>query len=363
MKLDEGLSYEKLSLDITPLIDIVFLLVLFFAVSTSFISGEDLEALKANLTSITGDKEALDADLDAANQRIRDLDFNIISLRQLSDSQALQLQALQGRITDQSSRNRQLQGRIEQADSELDEAKSRFDQIYTKFIDERTLRGEQEKLLFRLEDLLAEKNRESLDLEIVLAAANRTSEELDADLASARSEAQDLKTELDKFKKIAQLDRDQVERLLRAQQNLQSDLDSYLKNNQLGIKREKQRIILQLSDKILFDSGSPELKAEGAELLREVGTAIKTRLGDLQIQIGGHTDNIPVSGKNSLWPSNWALSAARAVNVVLLLEDDVGIDPDLLSAVGYGEHHPIADNGTAEGRARNRRIEMVLVPR
>ena len=353
MKLDEGLSYEKLSLDITPLIDIVFLLVLFFAVSTSFISGEDLDALKANLASLGDDKSTLQNELTTVNRRVAELDLSIVSLQQLRDSHDLQMQALQAKVADKASRNLQLQERMTQAGSDLSEARTRFDQTYTQLIDERSVRSEKEKLVFQLEDLLAEKKQESLELELDLAAANRSGAKLDADLGTARAEARQLGTELEKYRKIADLDREQVERVLRAQQNLQSDLGTYLESRQLGIKREKQRITLQLSDKILFDSGSPVLKDEGAELLKGVGEAIKTRLSNLRIQIGGHTDNIPISGKSGQWPSNWALSAARAVNVVRLLEDEVGIAPDLLSAVGYGEHRPIADNATAEGRSRN----------
>lgn len=363
MKLDEGLTYEKLSLDITPLIDIVFLLVLFFAVSTSFISGEDLEALKANLLSLSSDKGALETDLAGANARLKELDLNVLTLEQLRDTQAVQLRSLEVRIADEAAKRQQLEARVAATGSELEEARSRLDQADSRLIEERTLRSRQENRVFELEDLLAERERQALDLELNLSAANSTAGKLEADLASARSRSDELDAELTRYKKIAELDREQVERVLRAQQELESELDAYLQNRQLGIRREKQRITLQLSDKILFDSGSPDLKSEGAALLREVGNAIRTRLGALQIQIGGHTDNIPISGKNSPWPSNWALSAARAVNVVLLLENEVGIDPDLLSAVGYGEHRPIADNATADGRARNRRIEMVLVPR
>lgn len=377
MKLDEGQTYEKLSLDITPLIDIVFLLVLFFAVSTSFISEEDLEAMKTRLLGLTEDNTSLSSEMTATNQRIQELQINITSLEQLRDSKALQAQAMQNRLADQALKNQQLQqqtkqdsarlsqtsSQLAQASSQLGETKSRLDQVYAQLIDERTNRSKQEGLVFSLQDGLAAGRQDMLEMELKLTAADQASDGLKLDLAAARSKIKDQKTELDKFKEIADLDREQIERVLKAQQNLQSGLDDYLQSNRLGIKREKQRIILQLSDQILFDSGSPELKAEGSAVLQDVGNTIKTRLGDLEIQIGGHTDNIPITNKDSTWPSNWALSAARAVNVVRLLEDRVGIDSDLLSAVGYGEHRPIADNGTVEGRAKNRRIEMVLVPR
>jgi chemotaxis protein MotB len=377
MKLDEGLPYEKLSLDITPLIDIVFLLVLFFAVSTSFISEEDLETLKANLLGLTEEKTVLDSQIGAANQRISDLELNVAVLEQTRDAQAAREQDLQTQISQETSKYRRLLQQAKQAaatlsqtssqlalaSSELGDTRKELDQVSAQLLDERTSRVEQDKLVFRLQDLLAEKQKETLELELSLGAVTRAGDKAGAELAVSRSKLQKLEAELEKFRKIAEFDREQIERVLSAQKNLQSDLDSYLQNKQLGIKREKQRITLQLSDQILFDSGSPELKPQGVALLRNVGKVINSRLGDLEIQIGGHTDNIPISSKNSPWPSNWALSAARAVNVVRLLESGAGIDPDLLSAVGYGEYRPIADNATAAGRARNRRIEMVLVPR
>ncbi|MDA9981931.1 OmpA family protein [Gammaproteobacteria bacterium] len=377
MKLDEGPPYEKLSLDITPLIDVVFLLVLFFAVSTSFISEEDLETLKANLLGLTEEKTVLDSQIGAANQRISDLELNVAALEQTQDAQAAREQDLQTQISQETSKYRRLLQQAKQAaatlsqtssqlalaSSELGDTRKELDQVSAQLLDERTSRVEQDKLVFRLQDLLAEKQKETLELELSLGAVTRAGDKAGAELAVSRSKLQKLEAELEKFRKIAEFDREQIERVLSAQKNLQSDLDSYLQNKQLGIKREKQRITLQLSDQILFDSGSPELKPQGVALLRNVGKVINSRLGDLEIQIGGHTDNIPISSKNSPWPSNWALSAARAVNVVRLLESGAGIDPDLLSAVGYGEYRPIADNATAAGRARNRRIEMVLVPR
>ena len=377
MKLEEGLSYEKLSLDITPLIDIVFLLVLFFAVSTSFISEDDLETLKANLIGLGEEKTVLDAQIGVANQRISDLELNVVALEQTRDAQAAREQVLQNQISQETSKYRRLLQQAKQAaetlsqkssqlalaSSELVDTRTELDQVSVQLLDERATRVEQDKLVFRLQDLLAEKQKETLELELSLGAVIRAGDKAGAELAVSRSKLQKLEAELEKFRKIAEIDREQIDRVLNAQKNLQSDLDSYLQNKQLGIKREKQRITLQLSDQILFDSGSPELKPQGVALLRNVGKVINSRLGELEIQIGGHTDNIPISSKNSPWPSNWALSAARAVNVVRLLESGAGIDPDLLSAVGYGEHRPIADNSTAAGRARNRRIEMVLVPR
>src|SRR5208282_3813798 len=83
---------------------------------------------------------------------------------------------------------------------------------------------------------------------------------------------------------------------------------------------------------------------------------------DKRISIEGHTDNMPISDAlKDKYPTNWELSTARATTVARFLQEKGGIDPTLLSAVGYGEYHPIASNDTVEGRAKNRRIEIVLL--
>lgn len=114
-------------------------------------------------------------------------------------------------------------------------------------------------------------------------------------------------------------------------------------------------------EKILFDSGSAEIKKEGKKVLDRVVEILKN-VKDRQINIEGHTDNVPISPRLAQkFPTNWELSTARATNVVRYLQEK-GIDPALLSATGYAEYRPVSPNDTEEGRAKNRRIEIVLVP-
>jgi chemotaxis protein MotB len=84
---------------------------------------------------------------------------------------------------------------------------------------------------------------------------------------------------------------------------------------------------------------------------------------DQEIVVSGHTDNVPITSKlAATYPTNWELSAARAIAVVKILESN-GVDPKMLVAAGFGEFRPVADNATPEGRAQNRRMEIVLMPR
>ncbi len=117
-----------------------------------------------------------------------------------------------------------------------------------------------------------------------------------------------------------------------------------------------------LVDKILFDSGEASISKRGEGVLARLG-AVLASIEDRQIQVSGHTDNTPISDKlKQQYPTNWELSVARATNVVRFLQEKAGVPADRLVASGYGEYQPIANNRTAAGRAKNRRIELLLTP-
>jgi chemotaxis protein MotB len=111
-----------------------------------------------------------------------------------------------------------------------------------------------------------------------------------------------------------------------------------------------------LNNAILFDSGKADIKTDNDETLDKLGNILGSL--DNYIRVEGHTDNIPIH--TSVYPSNWELSSARAASVVRLFIDE-GISPEKVVAVGYGEYKPVADNSTAEGRAKNRRIDIIVL--
>jgi chemotaxis protein MotB len=117
-----------------------------------------------------------------------------------------------------------------------------------------------------------------------------------------------------------------------------------------------------LVDKLLFDSGEASISKRGEGVLARVG-AVLAGIEDRHIQVSGHTDNTPISDKlKQQYPTNWELSVARATNVVRFLQEKAGVPAERLVASGYGEYQPIAKNRTAAGRAKNRRIELLLTP-
>jgi len=129
-------------------------------------------------------------------------------------------------------------------------------------------------------------------------------------------------------------------------------------DGQLSIVLRDGRMVLQLPNDVLFDTGRTEIKPNGQAALKAIGGVIKT-LQNRQFQVAGHTDTVPISTER--FPSNWELSSGRALAVVHFLIAQ-GVPAPVLSAAGYGEMDPVASNDTVEGKRRNRRTEITLLP-
>jgi chemotaxis protein MotB len=143
---------------------------------------------------------------------------------------------------------------------------------------------------------------------------------------------------------------------------LEDKMKDEIAKGDISLSQDGGRLRVGLVDKILFDSGEAAISKRGEEVLARVG-AVLAAIDDKQIQVSGHTDRTPISDKLAgQFPSNWELSTARAINVVRFLSEKASVPPQRLVASGYGEYHPIANNKTAAGRAKNRRIEILLTP-
>jgi chemotaxis protein MotB len=152
------------------------------------------------------------------------------------------------------------------------------------------------------------------------------------------------------------------EQVTRAQSQMEEQMRTALQSKDVTISELQGKLTVNILDRVLFDSGEADLKPEGAAVLTQLA-GVLTQHTNRQIYVIGHTDNVPIrAGPFSRYSSNWELSTARATAAVRHLVDTAGVSPKMLAAVGYGEHHPAADNSTAEGRARNRRIAIVILP-
>ena len=141
------------------------------------------------------------------------------------------------------------------------------------------------------------------------------------------------------------------------QQELQKSLDAVGLGDTVKFRLESRGLVVTIvTDKVLFDPGQAELRAEGREVVDKLAAAISRLPNKLAVE--GHTDNVPISGR---YASNWELSTARATTVLRELIERHGIAPARLSAAGYADERPVAGNDTAEGRAANRRVELVVL--
>ncbi|SOC00004.1 chemotaxis protein MotB [Ureibacillus xyleni] len=151
----------------------------------------------------------------------------------------------------------------------------------------------------------------------------------------------------------------QDQRELRA---IQNRVDNFIAVNELEdtfeTKMTEEGLLITIRDSILFDPGKADVKADYLAIADELGSLLKMDPARY-IVVTGHTDNVPQNGGE--FASNWELSVMRAVNILeLLVSSNPELDPKYFSAQGYGEYYPIASNETAEGRAQNRRVEVLI---
>ena len=160
--------------------------------------------------------------------------------------------------------------------------------------------------------------------------------------------------------KISKL-KSELSDLERAKQELEDRLKNEISDKQVKVEMADRGLVVTFVAEVLFDSGKADLRSDSLGKLNKVASVLNTTVKDLNVGIEGHTDNQPI--KHSNWKSNWELSAGRALGVLHHLIDKQGVSPKRLSIVGFGEFQPVAPNTTKEGMQKNRRVEIVILPK
>lgn len=146
--------------------------------------------------------------------------------------------------------------------------------------------------------------------------------------------------------------------------NVQAKVNSYIQNEkldkQLSTSLTDEGLLVTIEDNVLFESGVGEVREKDKKIAKEISSLLVMD-PPRSIVISGHTDNVPI--KNNEYDSNWDLSVMRAVNFMKVLLENDKLKPEWFSAKGFGEFKPVASNNTAEGRAKNRRVEILIMPR
>lgn len=181
-------------------------------------------------------------------------------------------------------------------------------------------------------DLLAEKDQQISDLQGKVSS-------LESQLAGEKQRSEELNSKLDEA------------------------LSDYKQKEQVLLEKIDNKSVITVSDAVLFSSGSVNLTQNGTSMLDKIADVVK-QYPDREIRVEGYTDNVGIALEfQDRFKSNWELSTARATSVIHYMRRQHDIDPNRLSAVGYGEYRPIADNSTPEGRSKNRRVVIVVGPK
>ena len=200
-----------------------------------------------------------------------------------------------------------------------------------------------------------------------IARLRKQASELEGDAARIAKEREQLREEQARLATMLDQERaakeEEIARLTRTQEALSKSLQDEIAKGNITIQQVRDRLTINMVDRVLFDSGQAQVKPAGVKVLKQVSDILKT-VTDKQIRIEGHTDNVPISSKlQGHFKTNWELSTARATTVVRYLIDQGSVNRQHLSAVGYADTQPRASNDSEEGRSSNRRIEIVLYPK
>ncbi len=142
---------------------------------------------------------------------------------------------------------------------------------------------------------------------------------------------------------------------------IKKEVEEYLMTkgmlNKVSVDVQERGLVMSLKEAGFFESGKADVQEESYQVLQEIAKKISQYRNPVRVE--GHTDNVPIHSRT--YPTNWELSSTRATNMARVLTDKFGVPPGKVSATGYGEHRPTSENDTPAGRARNRRVDLVLL--
>ncbi len=283
------------------------------------------------------------AELEDAKKQSAQLQQQLAGLQKNLDQEAAQRKAAEQQASQLQSRLDGLEKENGQLNSDLTNVRSQISDLEQQSASGRASSQEE----------IAKLQKQASDLEANAARIAKEREQL-------RQEQARLAAALDQERAAKE---EEIKRLTRTQEELSKSLQDEISKGNITIQQVRDRLTINMVDRVLFDSGQAQVKPAGVQVLKQVADVLN-KITDKQIRIEGHTDNVPISSKlQDRYKTNWELSTARATIVVRYLIDQGGVDRQYLSAVGYADTHPLASNDTDEGRSSNRRIEIVLYPK
>ena len=190
----------------------------------------------------------------------------------------------------------------------------------------------------------------------LLATGQDENQKLNANLAKKINELQDREKTIAELQKMIDQQKKKVKDLLSSVKDALLGFSS----DELTVREEDGKVYVAMSDKLLFESGKAIVNQQGREALGKLAQVLNKQT-DIDVYIEGHTDNVPI--KTAVFQDNWDLSVIRATSVVRILTETYGVNPLQILPCGRGEFKPVDVNTTSEGKARNRRTEIIMAPR
>jgi len=288
--------------------------------------------------------DALKDELSQKDTMVGELQGKIESLRSEAEAKVKELEnnceglvsGLKTQLLSRDTAVRELQGRIERLKSE---AQTEIGQLKTT----------QEGLVSGLRTQLVSKDVMLREFKGKIATETNERDRLQRQLSVVGGEKNQL--------------RERVQDLQSAHNAVVSELRGQIERREVTVGRLKEKLSITFVDRILFEFGKASITLQGKEVLKKVGEILKN-VQAKQIRVVGHTDNIPIKESYRYkFSSNWELSAARASAVVRYFQEEIGLDPINLEAVGRSFYEPVASNETQDGRAHNRRVHIIIAPK
>ena len=304
----------------------LFILTLVIFTSTSCVSSKLYKELEGKYTNLKNDYDSLNADSE-----------NVLSDKKALQNQFDQLQSEYDATVSERNQLQQDVTALQKKYDALNDSYTALEQNSSKAIADNLQKNRE--LLAQLdakETALATENNRLLKLEADMQERSQRIAELEALIASKDQAMRDLK--------------DAISKALTA-----------FEGKGLTVEQRDGKVYVSMENKLLFKSGSWAIGYEGRTAIEQLGTVLADN-PDIAVLIEGHTDNDPFSSGGQI-ANNWDLSTKRATAIVQILNENEAINPESLTAAGRGEFAPIASNETTEGKAKNRRIEVVLTPK
>ncbi len=209
------------------------------------------------------------------------------------------------------------------------------------------------------EDMEQAKEKWNEEREKLLKELADMKESYDKKLLALKDDIANLNEELSDLKKLTDKQKQELSRMENQASELEKQLDQEIQKGDIRLKKFHNRLVINIDDRISFDSGYANLKKEVLPSLKKI-REILSQFPEYSIVVEGHTDNIPM--RSQRFRDNWELSTERALAVLGYLLQDTNLNPVRFSAAGYGEHKPLVSNATKENRALNRRVDIVVIP-